>query len=231
MARNRQDKERPVLPWRLIVGICLHFAIPAYLIFLLAAFLLAPAPPTDAEQGVRWLLRESGRFILLFALLMVAAGVGAALLDPPLRALRRRRHQHDPDLAATASRERAQAALARIDAPDWGAAGARVAAAGHALGRASWDHHDPAGQRLSQDLKEAADAFVPALQSARAAKRAELADLAAQAIERIAAALDELAADKSRLDEGDARTIARLIDLRYGANRHPVSLDRPKDQE
>ena len=78
---------------------------------------------------------------------------------------------------------------------------------------------------------EAANAFGPALDSARGAKRAELADLAAAALGRIADALEQQAADKSRLDEGDARTIARMIDLRYGDNDRPVSLDPPKERE
>lgn len=227
----RRDDDRPVLPWRLIVGICLHFAVPAYLLFLLAALLLSSSPPTGAEQAVRWTLQASGRFILAFIALTVAAGVIAALIDPLLRRLRDRRHSRHPDQAAIASRQRAETALARIDATQWDSAGAMVAAAVQKLRREPWNHQHPDGQRLSRDLQEAADVFIPALESARGNKRAEIADLAAQALTHIATALERLARDKSKLDEGDARTIAHLIDLRYGDNDLPVSLERRKDRE
>jgi len=226
-----QGEERPILPWRLVVGIFLHFAIPAYLIFLLAAFLLSPAAPMGTEARVRWLLGESGWFVGGFVVAIFAAGFVSALIDPALRRLSRRKQARDPNRSAIASRQRSQAALARLISADWGKANPHVAAAVERLKRDPWDHGDAAGQRLSMDLMEAANAFVPALDSARGAKRIELADLAAKALDRIADALEQQAADKSRLDEGDARTIARLIDLRYGDNDPPVSLDRPKDQE
>lgn len=225
-----QDEERPVLPWRLVVGIFLHFAIPAYLIFLLAAFLLSPAPPMTAETRIRWLLGESGRFVGGFVLATFAAGFASALIDPALRRLRRRKQARDPNRSAIASRQRCRTALDRIAAADWGTASGRVTAAVERLKRDPWDHADAAGQRLSMDLMEAANAFLPALSGARGAKRAELADLAAEALGRIADALEQQAADRSRLDEGDARTIARLIDLRYGDNDRPVSLDPQKEQ-
>jgi len=226
-----EDEERPVLPWRLVVGILLHFAIPAYLLFLLIAFLISPGTAMPAEARVRWLLRESGMFVGGFVLATFAAGFVSALIDLVLRRLRLRTQARDPDRSAIASRQRSRKALARIAAADWGKAHAHVAAAVERLGRDPWDHCDASGQRLSMDLMEAANAFVPALDSARGAKRAELADLAAAALGRIADALEQQAADKSRLDEGDARTIARMIDLRYGDNDRPVSLDPPKERE
>jgi hypothetical protein len=232
MARDiRQDDDKPVLPWRLVVGIFLHFAIPLYLIALLAAFLFLPDIPATAEARVRWILRASGLFVAGFAAATILAGMVAAIIDPPLRALRRRKRERDPDQPAFASQKRAEAALALLSAADWGNSAARVTAAVERLSHEAWDHRSPAGQRLSQDLAEAANAFVPALESARPAKRGELADLAAGAIDRIADALERQHADKSRLDEGDARTIARLIELRYGGNSRPVSLDHPQDEE
>jgi hypothetical protein len=232
MARGtRDDEETPILPWRLVIGIFLHFAIPLYLIALLAAFLFLPGVPATAEARVRWLLRESGLFLVCFAAATTLAGIVAAMIDPPLRALRRRRRARDPDQPAIASRRRAQAALGRLGAADWGNSGARVTAAVERLSLETWDHHSVEGQRLSQDLAEAANAFTAALESARGTRRGELATLAAGAIDRIADALEQQHADKSRLDEGDARTIARLIDLRYGGNSRPVSLDRPQDEE
>jgi len=211
-----QDEERAVLPWRLVVGIFLHFAIPAYLLFLLIAFLASPATPMPAEARVRWLLGESGLFVGGFILETFAAGLVSAAIDPALRRMRERKQARDPNRAAIASQQRVQKALARIAVADWGDAQARVAVALERLRRDPWDHADPAGQRLSMDLLEAANAFVPALDSARGAKRAELAELAADALDRIADALELQAAERGRLDEGDARTIARLIDLRYG---------------
>ena len=215
-----RDGERPVLPCRLVVGI-----------FLLAAFLLSPAAPVTAEARVRWLLGESGWFVGGFVLATLAAGLVSTMIDAALRRLRRRKQARDPDRPAIASRQRAEAALARIGGADWGKAGAGVAASVHRLAHEPWDHRDPAGQRLSTDLMEAANAFVPALDSARGATHAELANLAAGALGRIADALEQQAADRGRLDEGDARTIARMIDLRYGDNDLPVSLDPPKERE
>jgi len=232
MAREiGNDGDMPILPWRLVVGIFLHFAVPLYLIALLAAFLFLPGVPATAEARIQWLLRESGLFVIGFTAATILAGIVAAIVDPPLSALRRRRQARDPNQLILASRKRAQAALARLGAADWGVAGTRVTAALARLSREVWDHGSAEGQRLSQDLAEAANAFIPALDSASGAKRSELADLAAGAIDRIADALEQQHADKSRLDEGDARTIARLIDLRYGGNSRPVSLDRPQDEE
>lgn len=232
MARDiRHDDDTPVLPWRLVVGIFLHFAIPLYLIALLGAFLFLPNVPATTEARVRWMLRESGLFVVGFAAATILAGMVAAIIDPPLRAWRRRKRARDPDQPALASQKRAQAALARIAAAEWGNSGARVAAAVERLRREDWDHLNIDGQRLSQDLAEAANAFIPALDSAGATMRDELAELAADAIDRIADALEQQHLTKSRLDEGDARTIARLIELRYGGNSRPVSLDRPQDEE
>jgi hypothetical protein len=232
MARRIGNKqEQPILPWRLVVGILLHFAVPLYLLALLAAFLFLPNVPAGTENRVRWLLHMSALFVIGFIAATVAAGIVTALIDPLLRGLRRRRLARDPERSAIVSREGAEAACARIAAADWGEADTRVAAAVERLRLGPWDHSDPAGQRLSMDLTEAADAFLPALAGARGAKRAELASLAADAIERIADALDRQAAEKSRLDEGDARTIARLIDLRYGDNGRPVSLEGGSERE
>lgn len=227
---GRDDTERAVLPWRLVVGIFLHFAIPAYFIILLGAFLLSASPPGDVAQWVRWLLRASGWFLGGFALTTLLAGVVAALLDPMLRAARTRRRARHPDAAARLSERRAQDAIARIGAADWGPSEMRIAAALRHVSAEPWNHADPHGQRLSCDLKDAADAFLPALASARDDKRAEISGLAADAIERIAGAIEQLARDQSRLDEGDARTIARMISLRYGDDGRPVSLDRPKGE-
>jgi len=227
---GRDDKERAVLPWRLVVGIFLHFVIPAYFIFLLGAFLLSSHPPADGEQGVRWLLRESGWFFASYTLTTLLAGMAAALLDPLLRAGRARRRARHPDAAALLSERRAQEAIAQIGAADWGPVTPRIVAALRRIADEPWDHRDPHGQRLSCDLNDASDAFLPALASARGDKRAEISNLAAHAIERIAGAIEQLARDKSRLDEGDAHTIARMISLRYGDDASPVSLDRPSGE-
>ncbi len=226
-----RDPERPILPWRLIVGIFLHFAIPLYLITLLAAFLLLPNPAATAEQRVRWVLQTSALFVAGFFIALLLAGIGAALIDPLLRRLRRRKRARDPNRNAIASQQRAQGALARIATANWGSAGERVTAAVERLRRDPWDHGHADGQRLSMDLLEAANAFVPALDSARGGTRVELADLAATALGRIADALENQAAERGRLDEGDARTIARLIDLRYGDNVLPDSLEGGSKQD
>ena len=153
MARRIGDKEeRPVLPWRLVVGIFLHFAVPLYLIALLAAFLFLPNVPAGAEARIRWMLHESALFVIGFIAATIMAGIVTAMLDPMLRRLRRRRQSRDPNRSAIASDDRARVALARIEAADWGKANVRVAAAVARLRRDPWDHGDQAGQRLSMDL-------------------------------------------------------------------------------
>src|SRR3569623_56899 len=143
MARPIANKKaRPVLPWRLVVGIFLHFAVPLYLIALLAAFLFLPDVPTGAEGRIRWILYESGLFVVGFIAATAAAGSITALLDAMLRRLRGRRQARDPGRSAIASHHRAEVALARIEAADWCEAGARVACSVERLRRAPWDHGD-----------------------------------------------------------------------------------------
>lgn len=226
-----RDQDRPILPWRLVVGILLHFAIPLYLISLLAAFLFLPGVPATAEQRVRWVLHTSALFLVGFFVAVLLAGIATALIDPVLRRLRRRKQARDPNRDAIASQQRVGEALARIAAADWGRAGSRVTAAVERLRHDPWDHDSADGQRLAIDLLEAANAFVPALDSARGKARGEVADLAATALGRIADALERQAAERGRLDAGDARTIARLIDLRYGDNVLPDSLEGGSKQD
>lgn len=228
---ERKGEERPVLPWRLVVGGLLHFAIPLYLLFLLVSILAAPRLPAATEAWARWGLHESVAFLIGFSAIVVLAGASAALADPPARRLRQRRQARDPGRSVTASRDRVQRALARLEAANWDSAKSQVATAIAQLQRGPWYHDTVAGQRLSMDLLEAANTFATALASAPSAKRAELAELAAHALGRVADALVQQAADQGRLDEGDARTIARLIDLRYGENSLPVSLEGDSRKE
>ncbi len=212
MTREATDAGRPVLPWRLVVGALLHFIVPAYLYTLLATWLVEGAP-THALLGEA--VRVSGKFLILYAAFTLLAALLARALDPALRRRRARREAGDPALASRASAERVATATARAARLASGTVGEPVAAAVTALRHAAWDHADERDQKLSVDLADAVDAFLRAHASAGVDGKPEVATLAAAALNTIAAALDDLADERRRLDHGDALTHARYLNRKY----------------
>jgi hypothetical protein len=213
--------DSPVIPWRLVAGVMIHFIAPAYLLALGIAWLVDGPSGATLETFLRFALALSWRFLIAYALLTIVAVAAARLLDPPLRASRARRLARDPEEPARRSARELTAAIRRLDLLPTGQTQPRLARAITTVREAGWHHDDERYRRLSADLSEAATAFATAAASASPEKRREIVELAIQAIEQIGAALDALAAERSRLDEGDARTVARYIDLRYGPNNSP----------
>jgi hypothetical protein len=212
------EEERPVLPWRLVVGVLLHFVIPAYLATIVIAGLLGAPRHASTEALLAFLLDATGAFVGAYVLLIVGAAGAARLLDPPLRRRRAAREAADPRIAANRSQRRVVQALSQAGRLAVGAEAGRVTAAIAAIRESGWHHGDDRFQAMSADLAEATRAFVAAFDTAEPVRRAEIAGLAATALERIAAALAALSAERRRLDEGDARTAARYIDARYGGS-------------
>lgn len=212
--RSGGEAERPVLPWRLVVGALLHFVVPAYLLTLLAGWLIEGAPTRAVLGGI---VATSGRFLLGYALLTLLAALLAAALDPVLTRRRARRAAENPALAARHSAARVAEATARAARLASGATGEPLAAAVARLRHGAWDHADERDRKLSTDLAQAVDAFVRAHASAKPEGKREVAALAAASLTRTAAALDDLADERRQLDRGDALTHARYLDARYGS--------------
>lgn len=200
------DPDRPVLPWRLVAGALLHLAVPAYLATLVAAWLMVG--PGGVPLGVG---RVSGLFLAGFAAVIALASAFAALLDPPLRRRRARRERADPSTAERRAKAQLGRALRRAEA----IGGARLAATVARLRAARWNMADEGARGIAADLARAVDAFAVAHASAAPDRRDDVAALAADALDRVAAAAEQLADDRARLDEGDALTHARYLAQRY----------------
>ena len=187
---------------RLLIGILLHFCVPAYLLFCLAAaFMKHPAVATwgDAPGRMLWTAAWFGPGFLLAVL--GAAGIGT-LLD------RRRPAALDAVAGSQASMAKARRMLATLH-------DTRIDAATARLDAQRWDHADPRHQRVAADLLAAARTFATAHNSAPPDGRPTVLGLAADSVERLADAMTSLADERRRLDEGDARTVAGYIAARY----------------
>lgn len=212
MSRSMTSDEVAVLPWRIVAGAFLHFIVPAYVIGVPLACLFAAPKDATVEQLLGLALPFSGWFLAGYAAATVIATLAAAAIDPALRARRRRRDELDPRVAAAGSERR----LARAVAEGGGALGGRAPALLVAIRDAHWDHGDPRYQALSSDLAQIVRTSVAACATASAESRGEIADIAAVSLARIERALQALITERGRLDAGDARTVARYVELRYG---------------
>ncbi|WP_425229426.1 hypothetical protein [Sphingomonas sp.] len=188
---------------RLLAGILLHFCPPAYLLSCLAAALLVrPVVTAWAGAPARMLWTALWFFPTFLLATAVAGGVGA-LID--------RRRPRAPDPVAV-SRAQVSDARARLG----GIADGCLTRALDRIDAARWDHADARYRQIAADLDAAARTFAAAAGSAIPDRRKTVLALAATSIERLAAALDTLAVERQRLDEGDARTVATYLDARYG---------------
>jgi hypothetical protein len=203
--------ERPILPWRMVVGVLLHVVIPAYLLSFLAACFVPPVPMSMTAVLSRMLV-TGGYFLPAYGLLTAVAAGTARIVDPWLHRRRAVRLARDPRAIADQSRVRlgeAVASLRQLPGDQ------RLATALATLDHLPWDHADLRTQDLSRDLATAATAFASAFRSAPEDRRDDVIDLAADSAERIAAAVGTLAEERGKLDEGDARTVAGYIAARY----------------
>lgn len=187
---------------RLVVGILLHFCVPAYLLAcLLSAFAIAPVVTRGADVLPR-MVWTGAWFVPVFMAITAVSAAVAALID--------RRTPLAADDAATARGQVSEAARALTDLHD-----RRIDRALARMEANAWDWGDPRDQRVAADLASAARTFAAAAASAAPDHRAAVLALAAESVERLAAAGAALAAERGRLDEGDARTVAGYLAARY----------------
>jgi hypothetical protein len=217
------DTTRAVLPWRIVAGILLHFCVPAYLLTCLAAGLLVMPRPGSLGEVVARMMLTGGYFLPAYAALIGVSAIGARMLDPLLRRRRAHRLARDPGAIADTSQRRVADAVRTLRGLSAQARSIRLDQALTAIDRLAWDHHDERFRLLAGDLGTATDAFAAAFASAAPTRRPELIDLAAESCERLAAAVAALAAERGKLDEGDARTVAGYIAARYPGGAEPLS--------
>lgn len=217
------DMSRAVLPWRIVAGILLHFCVPAYLLACLAAGLLVTPRPGSPGEVVARMMLTGGYFLPAYAALIGVSAVAARMLDPLLRRRRAARLARDPGAIAAMSQRRVADAVRALRGLSAQAHSARLDQTIAAFDRLAWDHHDERFRLLAGDLGTATDAFAAAFASATPVRRPALIDLAAESCGRIAAAVEALAEQRGKLDEGDARTVAGYIAARYPGSVEPLS--------
>jgi ElaB/YqjD/DUF883 family membrane-anchored ribosome-binding protein len=208
----RAEEDRPILPWKLVAGAFLHFVVPIYLVAVIVDTLLAMPKEAGAEAMLRHALPFSGRFLVVYALLALAVSLGAAAVDPLLRARRRRRTRHGPQAGAWLSARH----VARSVADGRGRFGARADAALAMMGATRWDHGDPGYQSLSTDLHTLVRTSADALSAAAPDRQAEIGDRATRALEQLQDALEDLNRAQEQRRDADAQAAARYVELRYG---------------
>ena len=204
-------EERPILPWRLVAGAFLHFIIPFYLV---AAFVDWQLEAVLGNDFLRHLPAFSGAFLALYAAATLIFSLGAAGLDRLLRDRRARREAADPAAPARRSEQRV-AAAARLGMGRFGAEGD---AALEQLLRGHWLHGDARYQALSADLEAVVQRSVQALTHATDDGRAAITGTACAAIGHVGDGLAALEAAERGRAESEARTVARYVELRYGAS-------------
>jgi hypothetical protein len=205
--------EGAILPWRIVAGAFLHFGVPAYLLSVPLACVLAGTRDATIGAALERALPFSGWFLALYALAAILATLAAATIDPLLRARRARRIARDPRAAALASDRR----LSRAVTQGRRLLGDRAAVPLDRMSAARWDHADPRFQALSADLANVVGTAAQALTTAPPERHAPLLQVTTDALARLETALGTLLTERSRLDEGDALTMARYVESRYGS--------------
>lgn len=200
-----------MLPWRVVAGAFLHFALPAYLLVGLgycAAGLLSGL--TFAELAAE-AATYSGWFATGYLALALSATAASVLLDPPLRRRERRRAERDPNAAMQQSYQNLVDALAE------GRARLDPAAISvlDAIYAKEWHHEQLAFQVISADLIKVVRTSIAALATASSERREDITAVTVAALSRIAYGLHDAQLERGRLDEGDLRTVARYIEGRY----------------
>lgn len=208
----RRGGKPPISAWRIVGGAFLHFAVPAYLVTVAVVTLFNAPAGAPASELARLALGYSGWFLAGYAALMVIATLAAAAIEPLLSARHRRHDASNIGGGAIDSRVRLTRALADARSlPN-----AEIHRLIGSIGAPRWDHDDSRFQALSQDLAQVVQAMSSANATASAQSRPDIIDLATRSLRRIDDALGALTAEQSRLNHGDARTVARYIENRYG---------------
>lgn len=204
-SRHIAVKNKSIASWRFLAGVFVHCLVPAYLVVLPLAYLLSPKVDPASSAVVGHVLTLSWQFLAGYGALAVVAMAAAAVTDPVLRWRGARRMAHDPDAAARASKERLANAWSSgrrmLDQPS------RLML--EAIRRRGWEHDDPRFQALSADVAEVVRTAAAAIASAPPDRRPRLYAMTAESLDHIDGALAALEAGQARLDEGDAKVIAR----------------------
>jgi hypothetical protein len=177
----------------------------------IACIALAPAHATP-HDWLQLALPVSGWFLAAYTALAIAAAAATRLIEPILQSSSARREASDPRLLARASERRVSRAIAdgrrQLPAP--------ALQILDQIQGPRWDHTDSRCQSLSADFAEVVRTAIAATGTAPPDRRDEITTLATDSLQRIDTALSTLHAERARLDEGDARTVARYVESRYG---------------
>jgi len=210
------EPARKLLRWRFAVGLLIHLALPAYVVTMGVAILVA-AKPVSLLRSLHIALVAGAWFIPAYGMLIAAVALAVRAGDRRADDRRTSLAALDPQLAARHSAQRVAAAVASLEqiaANPGDAEGLRAAVV--MLRDGAWRHDDKRFQSLAADLAKAAGAFAASFDAAVAGQRSEVQLLATTAVEQIAGELQRLAGEASRLDHRDAQVAARYIELRYG---------------
>jgi hypothetical protein len=211
MVAKAPDQRHAILPWRLVAGIFLHFAVPAYLIAALIDWAVV-AQADNLPALLRELVPFTGIFLLAYAAATLVCSLGAAGLDPILRARRERRLAADPSIRWRQSEERLAQAISR----GRGQFGVEADSILDRLADHRWNHADERFRALATDLDDVVARSAEALAHVDPAHRPAIAQVASDAIAHIGQGLDTLQACENDRAENEARSIARYVELRYG---------------
>jgi hypothetical protein len=201
----------PIRAWRIVGGAFLHFAVPAYVVTVAVVTLFNAPAGAPVSDLARLALGYSGWFLASYTALTLAGTLAAAVIEPLLGIRRRHRDAIDPSRTAIDSRRRVTRALADARSLP----GDELRRLTDALAAPRWDHDDERYQALSHDLEQVVHAMVAANRTASDESRPDIVALATRSLQRIDDTLGGLAAERSRLDHGDARTVARYVENRY----------------
>ena len=223
MSQHEQSpltSSRPVLPWRMVAGGLIHFAVAGYLVVVpVLCLLLAPAH-ASAETVARLALRLSLWFLVGLVGLVLITIPATIAADRVVRA-RRHRAARAPAIPDRSSAE----ATARVERATHATLGEAAVPLLARIAAARWNHDDTRYQALARDLDEVVRAATVALASAPPDRRLAISATTAEALARIAAELDALAAANAQADEAQVQLLSRYLDARYPALDSPLRPD------
>ena len=208
------NAERPILPWRFVAGAFIHLVIPVYLVAIILACTLTSSPTTSAKDLLAVILPFSARFLVSYVVITSVASLGAMAIDPLLRARRTTREATIPAARAAASARRCATAIERAR----GLLGRDAHASLDALNAVHWHHEDTRYQAIASDLVDVIATASAAMASAPPDRQAAISATTIGAIVNLATALEALAEERRALDEGDAATMSRYVQIRYGSS-------------
>jgi hypothetical protein len=203
-----QKRQRVIPAWRLAGGIFLHFTVPAYLLTLAIAGMSAALQRRPLAAMLGNIVHLSGWFLLGYSLLGIVSVTGLALGEYLID--RWRSPPSPPPVRQSRARLDRALGIARQTFGNAAEPLLRTFTANPS------DHADPRIQALTADLVELVDRTTTALASAPLDRSEPIVALGLQSLAHIAASFEALATERSRLDEGDVRVIARYVETRYG---------------